>query len=72
MSDDQEEAPLPVLDKEVLRMAARDLLLDGLGLGHGEDRHVLVGPRRDAETAEKREEVVAGNVRQSWAPVPRS
>jgi hypothetical protein len=57
MRDDEEDAALLVLEEQVLRVKARDFLLDRLRLGDREHRHMLVGPRRDAEALEQGEEV---------------
>src|SRR5215212_589511 len=57
LGDDEEEAALLVLEEQVLRMPARDLVLDRLRFRDREDRDMLIGPRLDAEALKEREEV---------------
>lgn len=54
--DDEPGGSAPLLEEEVLAVAALDVRRGGLRLGDGEDRLVVVGPHLDAECGEEGEE----------------
>jgi hypothetical protein len=69
---DREPQPgFPVFQKEALAMAARQAAPQGRGLGHREDRRMLVSAVRDAEPVEAGEQLFRRQRRSRHAPKMR-